>query len=403
MRLLFDIVATQPNGSVKRHGGGLYGEKIFFRMIERNIHFFAVYDSRLWLNPEVEYACKSANITLLDIAGTNIDSIVKNNHIDVVYSCLPEILLSLSACKMIGTIHGLRLIETPFDFITEYFKYGRNYLGLWKAIKNEVNDNRRTLAKKKFEKMIFKPNFTFVTVSNHSKYSILSQFPQLNENQIKVFYSPSTISKQVPPQKNPIEKYFLMVSANRIEKNVMRGVIALDQMFSEGMLSGYKVILTGYKKSKKSWLKIWLKRILRLDGDFFWYKIKNKDRFLIKDYVSDEELSSLYANAYALLYPSLNEGFGYPPLEAMRYGVPVLASAISSIPEVCGDAALYFTPFSIEEIKNRLLMISNPNIWEKYSQKVVSQYECIAKRQNEDLDKLIDYLIESAALNSCND
>jgi glycosyltransferase involved in cell wall biosynthesis len=58
--------------------------------------------------------------------------------------------------------------------------------------------------------------------------------------------------------------------------------------------------------------------------------------------VSDELLAEAYAGAKLFVYPSLNEGFGIPPLEAMSLGCPVLASRGGSIPEVCGDAPLYF-------------------------------------------------------------
>lgn len=61
-------------------------------------------------------------------------------------------------------------------------------------------------------------------------------------------------------------------------------------------------------------------------------------------YVSDEELRALYSNALCFVFPSLYEGFGIPPLEAMTCGCPVVAASAGSIPEVCGDAALYFDP-----------------------------------------------------------
>jgi len=60
--------------------------------------------------------------------------------------------------------------------------------------------------------------------------------------------------------------------------------------------------------------------------------------------VSDGFLAEAYAGAKLFVYPSLNEGFGFPPLEAMSVGCPVLASRVSSIPEVCGDAPFYFDP-----------------------------------------------------------
>jgi glycosyltransferase involved in cell wall biosynthesis len=66
---------------------------------------------------------------------------------------------------------------------------------------------------------------------------------------------------------------------------------------------------------------------------------------------SDAELRALYSAAFAFTFPSLYEGFGFPPLEAMYCGSPVLASDRTSIPEVCGDAALYFDPLSPESLR----------------------------------------------------
>lgn len=61
--------------------------------------------------------------------------------------------------------------------------------------------------------------------------------------------------------------------------------------------------------------------------------------------VTDEELKALYENALALAFPSITEGFGLPPLEAMACGCPVIASTGGAIPEACGDAAIYCEPF----------------------------------------------------------
>ena len=103
-------------------------------------------------------------------------------------------------------------------------------------------------------------------------------------------------------------------------------------------------------------------------------------------------MEKLYANALVFVYPSLNEGFGYPPLEAMKYGVPVIASPFSSIPEVCGGSVLYFNPFSVEEIMNRMLMIMDDNLHYEYSQKALLRYSEIKRKQDEDLNRLIDYI-----------
>jgi glycosyltransferase involved in cell wall biosynthesis len=75
-------------------------------------------------------------------------------------------------------------------------------------------------------------------------------------------------------------------------------------------------------------------------------------------YVSDEELRALYESAMCFVFPSIYEGFGIPPLEAMNCGCPVLASHAASIPEVCGDAALYFNPNDADELAALLLRVS---------------------------------------------
>jgi glycosyltransferase involved in cell wall biosynthesis len=74
------------------------------------------------------------------------------------------------------------------------------------------------------------------------------------------------------------------------------------------------------------------------------------DRVVVTGEISDERLKTYYAHADLLAFPSLYEGFGFPPLEAMASGVPVVASRAASIPEVCGDGAAYFDPTSIDEM-----------------------------------------------------
>lgn len=74
------------------------------------------------------------------------------------------------------------------------------------------------------------------------------------------------------------------------------------------------------------------------------------DRVVRLGYVSDADRADLLAGATALAYPSLDEGFGHPPLEAMRVGVPVLAARAGSLPEVLGDAAWLADPVSVDDL-----------------------------------------------------
>ena len=72
------------------------------------------------------------------------------------------------------------------------------------------------------------------------------------------------------------------------------------------------------------------------------------DRVLLPDFVADDDLPALYAGARLFVYPSLYEGFGLPVAEAMACGAPVVSSNASSLPEVAGDAALYFDPRDVD-------------------------------------------------------
>jgi glycosyltransferase involved in cell wall biosynthesis len=76
-------------------------------------------------------------------------------------------------------------------------------------------------------------------------------------------------------------------------------------------------------------------------------------------YISDQELITLYKNALVFLYPSLYEGFGLPPLEAMTIGCPVIVSNRASLPEVCGSAAIYCDPINPRDIAYKVNTIYN--------------------------------------------
>ena len=73
--------------------------------------------------------------------------------------------------------------------------------------------------------------------------------------------------------------------------------------------------------------------------------------------MSDEELQALLSSSCACTFPSLAEGFGIPPLEAMASGTPVLTSNTSCLPEVCEDNALYFDPYNEKDIAEKMKTI----------------------------------------------
>ncbi|MBO7061534.1 MAG: glycosyltransferase [Fibrobacter sp.] len=373
MPLLFDLTASQPNNTIKRHGGGKYCEMLFDGLCKRKASFQAFYDSSKYLNPQVCESLKQYDIKLHDIKDKPLQLIVNQNDIDAIYSALPEALQPWPTCKILGTIHGLRSLELEYDFYGHWL-LDSGVVGLNTFLGYFFNKKNKKQTFKHYQKLLRTSNFSFVTDSNHSKKVIQAICPELD---IPVFYPPSTSICQSKKTSN--EKYILIVSADRFEKNCTRAIIAIDELLSKKRIpSDVLIKITGITRN-----------ISR-------YNIKNISNFRFLGYVDERELDSLYANAYAFIYPSLNEGFGYPPLEAMKYNVPVIASNAASIPEVCGNAALYFSPTSISELEEKIIGLQNKNIYSDLQKKGAARFQEIEARQKEDLDKLVDWIIRNA-------
>lgn len=87
------------------------------------------------------------------------------------------------------------------------------------------------------------------------------------------------------------------------------------------------------------------------------YNLKN--RIIFTGYIEDEDLPIIYNLATLFVFPSLYEGFGIPPLEAQACGCPVICSNAASLPEVCGNSVIYFNPYDVEDIKEKIELVLN--------------------------------------------
>lgn len=151
------------------------------------------------------------------------------------------------------------------------------------------------------------------------------------------------LEKGFVKSKYGIEKYFLFVGEMRPYKNVMNAIRA----FKKANINGYNFVIAGRKDEK------FYPGVNKLVID-----LGLKDKVLFMDYIPFNELPNFYSDATALVFPSEYEGFGLPPLEAMATGTPVITTEKASLPEVCGDAALYIDHNNIEEISNAMIKIS---------------------------------------------
>ena len=137
------------------------------------------------------------------------------------------------------------------------------------------------------------------------------------------------------------EDFILFVGTFEPRKNIKRLLIAFSQM-SPRERQGLKLCLAGGLGWGAEDPRVTVKK-LKLEADVD-----------VRVSPSETELRGLYNKCKFLVYPSLHEGFGLPLVEAMHYGKPILGSNCSSIPEIAGNAGMYFDPQSTSEIKNGL-------------------------------------------------
>jgi glycosyltransferase involved in cell wall biosynthesis len=184
-----------------------------------------------------------------------------------------------------------------------------------------------------------------ITVSENSKSDIcrVLAIPADKVSVIKGSYAPC-FSKTAPAERRQgARPYILAVSSLDPRKNFK----SLVEAYNSLQLEGIDLLIAG--SENKVFADATLKKIIEQNpGTHF------------SGYVSDPELADLYRNALLFVYPSLYEGFGLPPLEAMACGCPVITSNTSSLPEICGPASHYVDPTQIQDIAGSIrLLIDN--------------------------------------------
>lgn len=135
--------------------------------------------------------------------------------------------------------------------------------------------------------------------------------------------------------------FVLHVGKLQARKNLVRLLEAFDRVVREGGFP-HKLLLVG----KRTWLSDEIFSTLE--------RLPSRERVVVTGEVSFDDLVALYNAATVFAFPSLAEGFGLPPLEAMACGAPVISSNASSLPEVVGDAGLLFDPLDTDAIAKAL-------------------------------------------------
>jgi glycosyltransferase involved in cell wall biosynthesis len=204
-----------------------------------------------------------------------------------------------------------------------------------------------------------------IAVSESTKRDILKWYPEIDASKIKVIYhgfdlEKTGMLKQVQHDNESKEKsvlkqyalepkkYLLYVGAIQPRKNILTLLEAFA--VERARHADMKLVLAG----EKAWL--WKETLQAIEKHPF------REDIIVTGKVSFTDLASLYAAAKMFVFPSLYEGFGIPVLEAMAAGIPVICADNSSLPEVGGDAALYFEARDASELTMHIESVWTDNV-----------------------------------------
>jgi glycosyltransferase involved in cell wall biosynthesis len=193
-----------------------------------------------------------------------------------------------------------------------------------------------------------------ITISQAAKNEIVSYFG-VSSDKISIVYPGFDSSLFKPEQdsdkiKLTLDKYaitspyLLYVGTLEPKKNIIRLIEAFCRLKKEKGID-HKLVIAG----KRAWKDSGIFDKIRMSGC--------ESDIVFTDYVPQAELPALISGADVFVFPSLHEGFGMPPLEAMACGTPVVVSITSSLPEVVGDAGITVDPYDVENIAEAIYRV----------------------------------------------
>ncbi|MFZ2413094.1 MAG: glycosyltransferase family 1 protein [Candidatus Cryosericum sp.] len=251
---------------------------------------------------------------------TVLPRLMTESGCDVIYSTVPEgWVIPHSKVKQVITIHDLLPVRHPEDYpkLRHYFRF--------------------------MLPMVVRGCSAIICDSDATRRDVirLVGWPRCPMTVVPAGFNSALFHPEDADNATPAasDMYFLFVGDMRPYKNVIGALSAFVGISSQNV----RFVIVGNPRSRGA-----------QDVFDLVQKVHIQDRVVFTGYVSDDEVARLYRGALALVFPSLWEGFGLPPLEAMASGCPVITSNVASLPEVCGDAVEYVDPASVDSIRNAM-------------------------------------------------
>ena len=321
MRILYDqqIFSFQEYGGISRYFYELIKEakKTKNRVLidgkfSNSVYLPQLKNGVVKVLPKYNFPYK--NLLLFYLNSVFDSNILKSNKYDLLHVTYyhPYFLKKLKAKPYVITV---------YDMIHEL--YSKDY--------NDLNNQTAQYKRKTISNAA-----KIIAISENTKRDLMKIY-KIPEDKITVIYLGNPLESAVPSKVNNLpDKYLLFVGNRQGYKNFTFFVNAVAPILEEN--EPLFLVCAGGGK-------------LSADEKILLSKLKIKERILQVGFKNDNELAYLYKNALVYVLPSLYEGFGMTALEAFSMGCPVVASNNSSIPEVCGNAAVYIDPENKDSIR----------------------------------------------------
>lgn len=233
------------------------------------------------------------------------------------------------ACKRVVTFHDLSYIHFP-----EFFSWRKR---IWH------NFEMKPIWQSRFSDRI-------IAVSESTKKDLVDLY-KVDPAKVQVIYSgisksisrPSDESLKEFKIKNKLpDEFILFLGKFEPRKNISGIIGAFNNLKRDSSFNNLKLVIAG----SRGWL---CKEIFDEIN-----KSEHKDSIILKEEIGDDERSFYYSLAGVFVYPSFFEGFGFPPLESMKCGTPVITSRNSAIPETVGNSAIMVDPHNVSELSDAI-------------------------------------------------
>lgn len=402
--VLVEMIGCQTRNPRENHGGGLYGIVIVKELVKRvDARFVIVMKKGLFIAKEFELELSAMeHVTFEWIDHEKAFSRLFDKYrphlfyspLDFFYGTefIPE------GVAVVGTVHGLRDLELNEllgrrlgkSAWLKFLKHQRRS-SLNAALEYAIASTSWALylrvlhaaRKSYFTRLnsVIKRSTVIFTDSNHSRFSIMLRY-DVDPSKIERLTPPLPPMTMPPLEMTTLdgyglpEKFFVVVSAGINYKNPLIVLEAFRILVSNGAKAIPDVVLLGCQSGTKRVIQSFNEQL--------------GTHWVALPYIPRSDLVAILKRSFGLIYPTMNEGFGYPIVEAFRSEVPVISSSITSCIEVGGDAVLYFTPFWPEELAARILeLVTEESTWNRLVSNGRQQLLKLEEDSQRDVDRLI--------------